>query len=543
MPASADGAGPAPATPDSPFRRMRVKNLSRAAADEGVDLAGCRDKAEMEQLLEDKATRRNWKDDCEANVFVTLDGQSLGCVFAEDGRVARVKEGSEAAAKGLQPNDLIVQVARRPVRRGRLAVAQAFRAHPDRPLHISVYRPEAASGAPPPSPPTSSPPPPPTSSSSPVEKIVHIEGTNHQPIRTSWKTWYEKDCNRDCAALCPCEIPGEPAGTRHVLGSLSKPSAPNKIVGAHVLFRPDAGEEGNSRPSLYAGIVPVCGSCNKPGRDKPGRPIVYECNVATIVDVGAGTWHGRLHKKTEGADGSDHNGPYFKDIIAYARVDGELWVEGTDKGDTPIMDTYKDPERYLESLLAVMTGGLAAHHPALRLAGDDHEARVFTLNRGKHGDVAGAIKSLVKLARTGSLVNLAREGGPDRKEAAARALRGIGYENDTNKVAIATAGGIAPLVALARDGDAGGKEQAAWALGNLSCNADNSVAIAAAGGIALFVALARDGDAGGKEMAAGALEDLTANPKSRTAVAEGLGLHRWSSEFTVKAEIDRLKDM
>ena len=47
----------------------------------------------------------------------------------------------------------------------------------------------------------------------------------------------------------------------------------------------------------------------------------------------------------------------------------------------------------------------------------------------------------------------------------------------TPQVAIARAGGIEPLVALAWDGTALQKEHAAAALRNLACNTDNQVAI------------------------------------------------------------------
>ena len=72
-------------------------------------------------------------------------------------------------------------------------------------------------------------------------------------------------------------------------------------------------------------------------------------------------------------------------------------------------------------------------------------------------------------------------------------------------MAIARAGGIAPLVAMARDGTDEQKEEAAGALGNLAHNADNQVAIARAGGIAPLVAMARGGTDGQKEKAAEAL--------------------------------------
>ena len=51
----------------------------------------------------------------------------------------------------------------------------------------------------------------------------------------------------------------------------------------------------------------------------------------------------------------------------------------------------------------------------------------------------------------------------------------------TPQVAIARAGGIEPLVALARDGTAVQKEKAAGALLNLASNNDNKVAMTRAG--------------------------------------------------------------
>ena len=51
-----------------------------------------------------------------------------------------------------------------------------------------------------------------------------------------------------------------------------------------------------------------------------------------------------------------------------------------------------------------------------------------------------------------------------------------------NKVLIAQAGAIAPLVTLVQSGTAGQKEHAAGALRNLAKNAENQVLIAKAGG-------------------------------------------------------------
>ena len=77
----------------------------------------------------------------------------------------------------------------------------------------------------------------------------------------------------------------------------------------------------------------------------------------------------------------------------------------------------------------------------------------------------------VAIAKAGGiapLVALARGGTDGQKEVAAAALQVLAYGNDNNRVAIARAGGIAPLVALARGGTDGQKEQAAAALGNLA---------------------------------------------------------------------------
>ena len=68
---------------------------------------------------------------------------------------------------------------------------------------------------------------------------------------------------------------------------------------------------------------------------------------------------------------------------------------------------------------------------------------------------------------------------PWQKVEAAAALRNLARNAD-NQVAIAKAGGIAPLVALARDGTEKQNEQATMSLWNLAVNDDNQVAIAKA---------------------------------------------------------------
>ena len=77
---------------------------------------------------------------------------------------------------------------------------------------------------------------------------------------------------------------------------------------------------------------------------------------------------------------------------------------------------------------------------------------------------------------------LARDGSDGQKENAAGALATLAINAD-NKVAIAEAGGIVPLVALAHDGTENQKKWAGVALRHLALNADNQVAIAQAAGV------------------------------------------------------------
>ena len=92
-------------------------------------------------------------------------------------------------------------------------------------------------------------------------------------------------------------------------------------------------------------------------------------------------------------------------------------------------------------------------------------------------------------------------------------------------MAIARAGGIPPLVALARGGTEGQKEYAAGTLRCLAISADNQVAIARAGGIAPLVALARGGTDGQKLQAAAALWNLSYNDTNLAAMKDlGYGM-------------------
>ena len=138
-----------------------------------------------------------------------------------------------------------------------------------------------------------------------------------------------------------------------------------------------------------------------------------------------------------------------------------------------------------------------------------------------HGGVAPSEEHMNGITRAGAmplLVELLQSGGEGAR-CAAGALVYLAW-NDDNKVAIAAAGGIAPLVELVRSGRADAKGSAARALANLSRNADNRVAIAAAGGIAPLVEVVWSGSDRAKGWAANALRNLAYyNPDNQVAIA------------------------
>jgi len=122
-------------------------------------------------------------------------------------------------------------------------------------------------------------------------------------------------------------------------------------------------------------------------------------------------------------------------------------------------------------------------------------------------------------------VRALREGDDAAKTAAVRALGDLAYSNENNKVLIAEAGGIPPLVDLLRNGNAEAKLEAARALCNLAFNnAANKVLIAEAGAIPPLVELVRDGSAEAKLQAAGALHFLARNYDNKALIAEAGGI-------------------
>lgn len=99
---------------------------------------------------------------------------------------------------------------------------------------------------------------------------------------------------------------------------------------------------------------------------------------------------------------------------------------------------------------------------------------------------AGAIPVLVQTILPASHVRASTLG------AAAEALRCLTHDNPPNRTAVAHAGGLAPLLALARMDDSGCQKYAAAALGNLIFKSEpNLRALREAGGVALLERLAR----------------------------------------------------
>ncbi|KAH8044622.1 hypothetical protein JL722_14594 [Aureococcus anophagefferens] len=130
------------------------------------------------------------------------------------------------------------------------------------------------------------------------------------------------------------------------------------------------------------------------------------------------------------------------------------------------------------------------------------------------------------MAENEGLVRDLREGDDAAQTAAARAVDSLtSWDNFANKVAIAEAGGIPPLVELLRDGSADAKAAAALALRRLAYdNAANQASIAETGGIPQLVQLLRDGSAGAKEWAAYALYHLAdSNDANAVAIAVAVG--------------------
>ena len=176
-------------------------------------------------------------------------------------------------------------------------------------------------------------------------------------------------------------------------------------------------------------------------------------------------------------------------------------------------------------------GGIAPLVELLRSGSDNakkHAAEVLldlTCNNATAAAVAaaGAIAPLVELVRSGSEGTAewrASENGWRASACAAAALGSLAAENDANKVAIAEAGAIAPLIELVRSSSEKAKEHAARTLHNLAINATNAAAIAVAGGIEPLVELLRSAFDDTKTCVAEALTNLASSHANQVAIVK-----------------------
>ncbi|CAN0921833.1 Protein ARABIDILLO 1 [Linum grandiflorum] len=143
-------------------------------------------------------------------------------------------------------------------------------------------------------------------------------------------------------------------------------------------------------------------------------------------------------------------------------------------------------------------------------------------NNAAVGQEAGALEALVQLTRS------PHEGVsyPVNRQEAAGALWNLSFD-DRNREAIAAAGGVEALVALAQscsNASPGLQERAAGALWGLSVSEVNSIAIGREGGVAPLIALARSDAEDVHETAAGALWNLAFTPSNALRIVEEGGV-------------------
>ncbi|KAL0347891.1 UNVERIFIED_CONTAM: protein ARABIDILLO 1 [Sesamum calycinum] len=138
-------------------------------------------------------------------------------------------------------------------------------------------------------------------------------------------------------------------------------------------------------------------------------------------------------------------------------------------------------------------------------------------NNAAVGQEAGALDALVQLTRS------PHDGV---KQEAACALWNLSFD-DRNREAIAAAGGVEALVALAHscsNASHGLQERAAGALWGLSVSEANSIAIGREGGVAPLITLAQSDAEDVHETAAGALWNLAFNPGNALRIVDEGGV-------------------
>ncbi|XP_022863476.1 protein ARABIDILLO 1 isoform X1 [Olea europaea var. sylvestris] len=162
-----------------------------------------------------------------------------------------------------------------------------------------------------------------------------------------------------------------------------------------------------------------------------------------------------------------------------------------------------------------------------KFEGVQEQAARALANLAAHGDSNGNNAAVGQEAGSlEALVQLIRSPHDGVRQEAAGALWNLSFD-DRNREAIAGAGGVEALVALARscsNASHGLQERAAGALWGLSVSEVNSIAIGREGGVAPLIALARSDAEDVHETAAGALWNLAFNPGNALRIVEEGGV-------------------
>ena len=181
---------------------------------------------------------------------------------------------------------------------------------------------------------------------------------------------------------------------------------------------------------------------------------------------------------------------------------------------TPIYDASSGPD------IPTLVAALAGDNPGTT-SREDAARRLAELS-GEERDCQSQIVSAGAIA---PLIALARDGSTQCKESAALALANLAHEGMSTRAAIASAGGIDPLVELVRSGDAQGHAHAAMELANLALRAsatdsEGSVHLAPSESISSLIPLVTGtGHSKIKEHAALALAHLAAqDPDNQAAI-------------------------
>ncbi|CAI9781621.1 unnamed protein product [Fraxinus pennsylvanica] len=232
--------------------------------------------------------------------------------------------------------------------------------------------------------------------------------------------------------------------------------------------------------------------------------------------------------------GEEHKGAIAESGSVKALVDLIFKWSGTAEGENvleraagALANLAADDKCSLEVASAGGIPALVTLARSCKVVGVQEQAARALANLAAHGDSNGNNAAVGE--ETGALealVQLTRSSHDGVKQEAAGALWNLSFD-DSNREAIAAAGGIESLVALARscsNASHGLQERAAGALWGLSVSEANSIAIGQEGGVAPLIALARSDAEDVHETAAGALWNLAFNSDNALRIVEEGGV-------------------